>query len=413
MKHRTLTIAATCIALLHGAVPAQRVSAPAVREYLVDYGHSIVEFSVGFALSRVKGRFTNGKGTVLYDEKRPEDSSVSMVIESKSIDTGWPHRDEHLRTADFFDVDKFPTIVFQSDRLVPNGAGWVAQGKLSMHGVTRDVAIPFKLLQKPMRNPLSNWLIMNLTGELRVARADFGILGGSTYNSWFSKARAATVADSVDIALEVEAYSADAVSQRSQGVEDVLQRIRTSGVQSQIDRLQEARKARPAAQFAGLVGGVDLIMRGLIAAGAVPDALTLGRAGTEMFPDATRAAAVYALALSISGDASGAAREYARMKQIFKPAVVDPNEKFPQVDENWYYLDLLAANALEMGYAKQALPLARTIAELYPQTARAHTTLGNVLAANSDAKGAAAEYAKALEMDPRETRALEWRRRLR
>src|SRR5262249_21977126 len=159
---------------------------------------------------------------------RPAESSVSMVLESKSIDTGWPHRDEHLRTSDFFDVDKFPTIVFQSERLVPSGSGWIAQGKLTMHGVTKDVAIPFKLLQPPTRNPLSNWLIMNLTGELRLARADFGILGGSTYNSWFSKARAATMADSVDISLELEAYSADAVSQRSQGVQDVLQRIQTS-----------------------------------------------------------------------------------------------------------------------------------------------------------------------------------------
>jgi polyisoprenoid-binding protein YceI len=413
MNHRILAFAVTCSATLHAALPAQRALAPTVREYLVDYGESIVEFSIGFAFSRVKGRFTNGKGVVLFDETRPESSSVTMILESKSIDTGWPHRDEHLRTSDFFDVDKYPTIMFQSERVVPNGSAFTAHGKLSMHGVTKDIAIPFKLTHPPTRNPLSNWLILNLIGELRLARADFGILGGSTYNSWFSKARAATMADSVDISLEIEAYSADAASQRGAGVQDALQRIRTNGVQSQIDRLLEAKKTRPATQLGGLVTGLDLVVRALIATGSLPDALTLGRAGAQMFPDETRAAAVYALALSISGDTRAAAREYARMKQIFRPPVVDPNEKFPQVDENWYYLDLLAANAVELGFSAHALSLARAIAELYPGTARAHTTLGNILAANGDATAAAAAYTKALEVDPRETRALEWRRRLR
>src|SRR5262245_35719146 len=78
------------------------------REYTVDFGHSIVEFSIGFAFNRVKGRFTAAKGAILYDEQNVANSSVTMVIESKSIDTGWPHRDEHLRTDDFFDVEKYP-----------------------------------------------------------------------------------------------------------------------------------------------------------------------------------------------------------------------------------------------------------------------------------------------------------------
>src|SRR5689334_11290825 len=85
-----------------------------LQEYTVDAGHSIVEFSVGFALARVKGRFPDTHGTILYDPEHPERSSISVVIETKTIDTGWPHRDEHLRTDDFFDVEKYPTITFQS-----------------------------------------------------------------------------------------------------------------------------------------------------------------------------------------------------------------------------------------------------------------------------------------------------------
>jgi polyisoprenoid-binding protein YceI len=412
MKCLFLAVMTAGIAPSLVAQPQQQASAPLVREYLVDFGHSIVEFSIGFAFNRVKGRFTDAKGTILYDEARPAASSVTLIIDTKSIDTGWPHRDEHLRTSDFFDVAKYPTITFQSEQLAPNGDGWTARGKLTMHGVTKDVAIPFRLLRPPTRSPESRWMVLNTEGSLRVARADFGIFGGSSYNSWFDKARAATMADSVDISLEVEGYSADATSQRVPAVEDWLQRIRTNGVQSQIDRLREAAKTRTPAQLAGFESGADLITRGLIATGQIADAVTFGRAVTEMWTASTRLAAVHGLALSISGDSRGAAREYARMKQVFQPPVPDPNEKFPQVDENWYYLDQLAQNAIEWGFRAQAVPLARTIADLYPGIARAQTTLGTILAANDDAKAAASAYARALEIDPRETRALEWRRRL-
>src|SRR5947209_506094 len=102
---------ALALLVLVGQQPAQRLS---LQEYAVDAGHSIVEFSVGFALARVRGRFPDSHGTILYDPEHPEQSSVSVVIETKTIDTGWPHRDEHLRTDDFFDAEKYPTISFQS-----------------------------------------------------------------------------------------------------------------------------------------------------------------------------------------------------------------------------------------------------------------------------------------------------------
>jgi hypothetical protein len=120
----------------------------------------------------------------------------------------------------------------------------------------------------------------------------------------------------------------------------------------------------------------------LIATGRIADAVMLSRGFAELFPTATRAAAVHALALSITGDARGAAQEYRRMTQIFGPAVVDPNERFPQDDETWYYLDQLARTTIEW----RCVPLARTIGELYPGIARAHTTLGVLLAETGDAK---------------------------
>src|SRR6476620_1688693 len=104
-----------------------QAAAPAPLVFNVDAGHTIVEFSIGFALGRIKGRFPQSHGTIVYDTGHVDRSSVSVVIESKSIDTGWPHRDEHLRTSDFFDVAKYPSIVFQSRRLRQSRDGWIAE----------------------------------------------------------------------------------------------------------------------------------------------------------------------------------------------------------------------------------------------------------------------------------------------
>ncbi|MFN2601483.1 MAG: YceI family protein [Gemmatimonadaceae bacterium] len=385
--------------------------APPLQEYLVDAGHSIIEFSIGFAFSRVKGRFTDAKGTILYDAARPANSSVTIVINAKSIDTGWPHRDEHLRTSDFFDVEKYPRIVFQSTRVRESGNGWIAEGPLTMHGVTRPVSIPFHLLRAPVRSTESNWMMMDVAGALRLARADFGIFGGSTFNSWFNKARAATMSDSVDIDLEIEGYSADAESQQSPGIVGALERIRTGGVEAQISRLVDLKKQKTPAEFDAYVFGGELLVSALVAQKRVDDAVKLSRALTEMWPTYHGAHLLHGFALTVAGDKRGASAQFAKGKEVFKPPVRDPNEKFPQVDDNWYYLDQIARTAVELGNASAAVPLAKTITEIYPTTARAHTTYGIALAARGDSTGAAAAYANALRVDPDETRAMEWSRR--
>ncbi len=384
---------------------------PRIQEYRLDAGHSIIEFSIGFAFSRIKGRFTNSNGNIVYDTVDPSKSSITVVIESKSIDTGWPHRDEHLRTSDFFDVEKYPTIVFQSDRMTRTADGWRADGRLTIKGVTKPISIPFHLLRPPTRSPESNWMIINAAGALKIARADFGILGGSTYNSWFDKARQATMSDSVDVNLEIEGWNADAQSQRTARLEQSLERIRTTGVQSQIDRLTEIMRTQPT-QAAGVMNGGDFVTRALIGSGRIDDAVKLSKALTDMLPSQPRVFILHGVALALSGDTKGAMREYAHAKEIFKPAVKDPNEKFPQVDETWYYLDQLTEFLLEWNRPAVAAPVARLLTELYPDFARAHTTLGVVLAATGDTKGATIAYARALSLDPNETRALEFRRRL-
>ena len=138
-----IAVAATlaCVAPAGAAIDLSR------DKYDLDTAHSAITFSVDFmGLSKVEGRFARYQGTVLYDEADVTKSSVTMLIRAASIWTGSDFRDNHLRTAEFFDVEKFPLITFQSQRVVKQGDGFVLIGPLTMHGVTREVAIACKLV---------------------------------------------------------------------------------------------------------------------------------------------------------------------------------------------------------------------------------------------------------------------------
>ena len=386
------------------------VSAPAAPplQYQLDAGHSIFEFSIGFAFSRVKGRFNQPHGTMVYDAANPANSSVTIVVESNSIDTGWPHRDEHLRTSDFFDVAKFPTIVFQSIRLRPKGADWLMDGRVTMHGVTKEMTVPL-VMPAPRRSPESGWMILNASSSFRLARKDFGIAGGDKYNSWFTAARNATMADSVDIVIEVEGFVADGASQRSPNVLAAIDRVKKEGVPAQLDRLRTSLAGKPDSLLMNYFTGPDFVVRELLEEDRAR-ALELAKGLVPIYKG-SGAHAVYGFALDVTGDSVGATREYAEAKRVARPRIVDPNEKFPQVDDRWYYLDQLVRTSIERGHVAGAARLARLVAELYPDNARAHATLGWALSLNGDDKGAAAAFDRALAIDPTETRAMEMKRR--
>lgn len=402
------------------AVMAGQQKGPAVEEYAVDVGHSIIEFSIPFAFTRVKGRFTQWAGTMLYDRANPANSSVTAVIDAKSIDTGWPHRDEHLKTSDFFDVERYPKIIFQSDRLRATAAGWIADGRLTMHGVTKNLSLPIQLVAGgPQRGPESKNLLLDAASEVRIARKDFGITGGSQYNSWFTAARAATMGDSVSISLEIEGWLPDVVSQRSTGVDVNATRIKSAGVTAYVDRLRQARdSAQRGRSMAGTPGpawpayynGQDLTVRAVVADGRMVEALALCDALTSLF-DNWRSYLLRGYVLSVSGNDRDAGTAFARAKTMYKPPPPS-NEKFKQVDDDWWQANQLALDALELGQRKAALQIARVLADLYSTWPRAFVTLGRALAVEGDVRGAEQAFRTALKLDPDETKAIEWSRRL-
>jgi polyisoprenoid-binding protein YceI len=146
------------------------------RPYPIDNNHSTVSFSVPIlgGLSQVKGKFMDFAITLNNDEKDITKSNVSVVIKATSINTGIEGRDRHLRTADFFDVEKFPEITFKSEHIEKKGKQYIAHGPLTMHGVTKPIALPFTVTGT-FKNPTNNKISVGYSAKVVLNRRDFGI----------------------------------------------------------------------------------------------------------------------------------------------------------------------------------------------------------------------------------------------
>ncbi|HEY8164684.1 MAG TPA: YceI family protein [Gemmatimonadaceae bacterium] len=170
----------------------------------VDWPHSAIEFSVRFmGLSTVRGAFSEFGGTIMVDTVDARRSSVSVVIQTKSINTNVESRDKDLRSENFFDAGKYPVILFRSERIDRTKTGFVARGPLTIHGVTKQVAIPFRQTHALMGDAWGNKR-MGFLGKLSLNRKDYGILGTKFWNSEFDPGRM-SISDNVDIELNIEA----------------------------------------------------------------------------------------------------------------------------------------------------------------------------------------------------------------
>ncbi len=154
-------------------------TATAIRTYQFDKAHSEAVFQVRHLITKVRGRFSEFDGTIEFDEGAPEQSSVTFTIQTSSIDTNQPDRDTHLRSDDFFAVERFPTLTFASARIT-KGSGDVfnVEGDLTIRDVTKRVVLPVTFLGKA-RDPWGNERIAFET-ELTINRKDFGLMWNAT-----------------------------------------------------------------------------------------------------------------------------------------------------------------------------------------------------------------------------------------
>ena len=184
---------AVALALL---LPALAAAEPTV--YTVDPDHSGVGFSIRHFVSNVPGRFNDFEGTIRYDPQSPAASSVEISVRTTSLDTGNADRDEHLRSADFFDAQKFPALTFASTAVTAKDAHTLeVTGDLTLHGVSRRITIPVQVLGTVK---IPNGEKAGFEALFTLNRKDFGI----TWNRVLD-AGGTVLGEDVKIAIEIEA----------------------------------------------------------------------------------------------------------------------------------------------------------------------------------------------------------------
>ena len=166
----------------------------------IDPVHSVAEFKVKhMMISNVKGQFTGVSGTLTLDEADVTNSRIEATIDAASINTREPDRDKHLKSPDFFDVEKFPTLSFRSTRVLRRDEGELSvEGELTIHGVTRTVVFAVEGPTPPAKDPWGNTRI-GLSATTKINRKDYGL----TWNAALETG-GILVGDEVTISLDVE-----------------------------------------------------------------------------------------------------------------------------------------------------------------------------------------------------------------
>lgn len=174
------------------------------RTYRIDPSHSNAAFSIKhMMIAKVHGGFEKMNGKFVYDAENPTRSAVDVTIDTASINTRESQRDTHLRSADFFDVEKYPTIRFQSTRFEGSPGDLRVVGDLTIHGVTRPVTLELEGPTEEMKDPWGNVKI-GVSGTTKIKRKDFGL----TWNAAL-EAGGLLVGDDVAITLDVQLVKQD------------------------------------------------------------------------------------------------------------------------------------------------------------------------------------------------------------
>jgi polyisoprenoid-binding protein YceI len=166
----------------------------------IDPLHSSAQFSVKhLMISTVRGQFGGVKGTAVYDPKNPTAASVEATIDCTTVNTGEPKRDADLKTAEFFDVKKYPVMKFKSKRVQTAGQGKLKlTGDLTINAVTREVVLDLEGPSAQIRDAQGRDKV-GVSGVTKISRKEFGIL----YNP-ILETGGVTVSDEVSIILEIE-----------------------------------------------------------------------------------------------------------------------------------------------------------------------------------------------------------------
>jgi polyisoprenoid-binding protein YceI len=168
--------------------------------YVIDPSHSTAGFKVRHLMvSNVRGEFSGVAGTVVLDAENPANSRIEATIDATTVSTRDQQRDQHLKSADFFDVEKFPKITFVSKKVAPVGDGeWRVTGDLTIHGVTNEVVLDVEGPTPEVKDPWGN-IKIGATATTKLNRKDFGLVWNVALEGG-----GVLVGEEVAIQLEVE-----------------------------------------------------------------------------------------------------------------------------------------------------------------------------------------------------------------
>jgi polyisoprenoid-binding protein YceI len=169
------------------------------QEWQIDKAHSAAQFSVRHMMvTTVRGQFGSLTGMVRYDPANPTAASVEAEVDVATIDTREPKRDKHLKSADFFDVEKFPKMTFRSTKVETAGVGKLkVTGDLTLHGVTKPVVFQVDGLGKLLKDNLGQR--MGATATAQISRKEFGMMWNRAV-----EAGGVAVSDEVNLTIDVQ-----------------------------------------------------------------------------------------------------------------------------------------------------------------------------------------------------------------
>jgi polyisoprenoid-binding protein YceI len=141
----------------------------------IDPAHSSAQFVVRhMMITNVRGGFSGLQGTVVYDPDDLSASSVDVTIDVNTLSTGDANRDAHVKSAEFLDVENYPTITFKSKKITKDGDGLKITGDLTVHGVTKEVALNVDGPSEEQKDPWGN-IRVGASATTKIKRSDFGL----------------------------------------------------------------------------------------------------------------------------------------------------------------------------------------------------------------------------------------------
>ncbi len=285
--------------------------------FRIDTSHSYLGFTVKFlGMADVRGIFRDYGATIIYDDDHPERTSVTVSIDPASIDTGSDFRDKDLKSEKFFDVQKYPQIIFQSTKIERHrNEHYLVHGKLTIKGITREITVPMTRTVRRVADQAWGNIRIGGNGAIVLTRHDFNLLGN---DFWGDK----TIANDVNVTIEIlgnrpnfERWSLDSKDKPSIG-EVALQAVDASGGPAAAQKIRELKRDKPN-DYNFAVGQLGIAVNRLMQKRRIAEALELLNVGRDLYPEEAgfwaRSGEVYATL----GDREQAIRMYEKAQVLF------------------------------------------------------------------------------------------------